>query len=77
MRVGKAGLAPGVLEQAEEVLARHELVKARFVADRDERKAQAAELAAVTGAVLIGTIGRVAILYRAKVDPDERRYKLP
>jgi RNA-binding protein len=77
IHVGKGGLSEGVLEQAEAALARHELVKARFSAEREERSAQAADLAARTGAELIATIGRVAILYRAGADPAKRRYRLP
>lgn len=77
IHVGKGGLSAGVLEQAEAALARHELVKARFVADREERGAQAVDLATKTGAELVGTIGRVAILYRAGEDPAKRRYRLP
>ena len=77
VHVGKGGLSAGVLDQAEAALARHELVKVRLIADREERGEQAAELAQRTGAELIGTIGRVAILYRAAADAEARRYKLP
>lgn len=77
VQVGKGGVSDGLLQQMEEVLTRHELVKVRFLADRDDRREQTAALAAATGAQLAGSIGRVAILFRQQPDPDKRRYEIP
>lgn len=77
IQVGKGGLSDGLLAQTKEVLARHELIKVRFGAERAERAEQAKALATAVDAELVGAIGRVAILFRAKPDPDERRYNLP
>ena len=77
VQVGKGGVSEGLLQQMEEVLTRHELVKVRFLADRDDRREQTAALADATGAQLAGAIGRVAILFRQQPDPDKRRYELP
>lgn len=77
IQVGKGGLSEGLIRQTDEVLGRHELVKVRFLADRDDRREQTAELAAAAGAQLAGAIGRVAILFRQHPDPEKRRYKLP
>ncbi len=77
VQVGKGGLSEGVIKQTHEVLARHELVKVRFLADRDDRREQTAALAAASGAEVAGAIGRVAILFRQQPDPEKRRYKLP
>ncbi len=77
IQVGKAGLSEGLIRQTDEVLGRHELVKVRFLADRDDRREQTAALAAATGSQLAGAIGRVAILFRQQPDPDQRRFKLP
>lgn len=77
VQVGKGGISDGLLRQMEEVLARHELVKVRFLADRDDRREQTASLVDATGAQLAGSIGRVAILFRQQPDPDKRRYQLP
>jgi len=77
VQVGKGGLSDGVIRQTEDALARHELVKVRFLADRDDRREQTAALAAGVGAQLVGSIGRVAILFRQHPDPEKRRHDLP
>ena len=77
IQVGKGGLSDGLIRQTDEVLRRHELVKVRFLADRDDRREQTAELVRVAGAQLAGAIGRVAILFRQHPDPEKRRYNLP
>ncbi len=77
VQVGKAGLSEGVISRADSVLLEHELIKVRFAADRPERSRQADELAAATGAELVGSIGRVAILYRRQEDSERRSYELP
>jgi len=77
IQVGKGGLSEGLIRQTDEVLGRHELVKVRFLADRDDRREQTAALVGATGSQLAGAIGRVAILFRQQPDPEQRRYKLP
>jgi len=77
IQVGKGGLSEGIIRQTDEVLGRHELVKVRFLADREDRREQTAALVAAAGAELAGAIGRVAILFRQHPDPEKRRYKLP
>lgn len=77
VQVGKAGLSEGVVARTDSVLRDHELMKVRFGAERAERSRQADELAAATGAELVGAIGRVAILYRRQDDPERRKYELP
>jgi RNA-binding protein len=77
VQVGKAGLSDGVVARADSVLLEHELIKVRFAADRAERSRQAEDLATATSAALVGSIGRVAILYRRQEDPEKRTYDLP
>ncbi len=72
--VGDEGLSAGVLRTLREALAAHELVKVRMRAPADKRES-AAELAATSGAVLVGLIGHTVILYRA--NPDTPKLELP
>ena len=76
VRIGKGRLTPAVVEEARKSLLAHELVKVRInVDDASQRRALAEELAQSTGADLAGTIGKLAILYRAR---DEKpAIKLP
>ena len=72
--IGDDGLSEGVLRALREALSAHELVKVRMRSPGDKRAA-AAELARVTGAVLVGLIGHTVILYRRH--PDEPKLELP
>jgi len=75
--VGKDGLADNVLESVREALAAHELIKVRFVDEKERRKEIAAELAEAVDAALAGVVGHVAILYRPHPEESKRRVHLP
>jgi len=66
VRVGKGGLTPAVVAEARRSLQAHELIKVRIEAESANRKELAEQLANQTGAEVAGTIGKVAILYRAR-----------
>lgn len=67
VRVGKAGLTDAVVGEARRSLRAHELIKVRIEAeDGRERRRLAGELAAAADADLVGAVGKVAILYRAR-----------
>jgi RNA-binding protein len=76
VQLGREGLSPGALAEVDRGLASHELVKVRLSGERQERAAQAEEIARSTGAGIAGTIGMVTILFRQNPDPDERRIEL-
>jgi RNA-binding protein len=76
IRVGNAGITPGVIAETRRALEDHELIKVRVSAtDRDERDAAIELLAGETQAALVGRVGHVATLYRAH--PDRPRILLP
>jgi len=77
VQIGEAGPTPGVVAAVDGALQDHELIKVRIAADRGERRAIAAQLADATSSELAGTIGHVAILYRAAPDPEDRKIRLP
>ena len=76
VRIGKAGLTPAVINEAKRSLEAHELIKVRIEADDAETRASiAGELAVAADAAWAATIGKLAILYRAR---DEKpKIKLP
>jgi RNA-binding protein len=74
IQVGDGGLSPGLLRALDDALDRHELVKVRM-REPEDKKAQAAHLAACSGASLCGLVGHTAILYRPH--PDEPKIELP
>ena len=70
--VADQGVSPGVAAETERALADHELIKVRLaLVDRDARKAAGQSLAETCGAVLVQSIGKVIVLFRAnpKADP--------
>ena len=72
VRVGRAGVTSSVIEETKRSLNAHELIKVRIENDDSaERKSVAAELATASDSELAGTIGKLAILYRAREEDPE------
>lgn len=69
VRVGSAGVTPGVIAELDRALHDHELVKVRVsVPTRGERERAIAALVASSGAALIARVGHVALLFRPPAD---------
>lgn len=67
VQTGGKGLTDAVMAEIEGALQAHELIKVRFAGmERDDRKRAALDVAKVTKAGIVGQIGAVAILFRAK-----------
>ncbi len=65
IQIGKEGLSPNLVDSLEKALEAHELVKCSMLKNCDEDiKEVAFDLAALTNAQLIQTIGKVFVLYR-------------
>ena len=77
--IGQKGLTSSLVEALDEALSAHELVKAKFIEDKDKAfKAQAIEmLTKATASEIVGLIGHTAIFFRAHPDPDKRRITIP
>lgn len=69
IRVGNAGVTPGVVAETARALHDHELIKVRMAGvDREARNAGLEALARQAGASLVGRIGHVATLYRRRAE---------
>ena len=76
VRVGKGRLTPSIVAETRRSLEAHELIKVRIESDdAAERREIAEQLAAETDAALAGTIGKTAIVYRARA--EKPKIKLP
>lgn len=74
--VGAKGVTDALVQEFSNALDQHELVKVRIPAeDREDFAAQAAQLAAATGAETVQTIGRTAVFFRR--NDDEPKVALP
>lgn len=76
VRVGKGRLSEAIVAETKRSLEAHELIKVRIESDDAvERREIAERLCAETGAELAGTIGKTAMLYRAR--EEKPKIKLP
>lgn len=71
--IGDAGLSDAVIREIDLSIAHHELIKIRVHAeDRDERKDLINKLCTKSNAILIQSIGHLAVIYRAAKKPSIR-----
>ena len=66
LKVGKAGLTDGFIKTVLDALARHELVKIKFVEFKDQKKELAPLLAEKTASHLVMRVGNVMVLHRPR-----------
>jgi RNA-binding protein len=74
--VGKDGMSDTVVAATKESILAHELIKVRFVDNKDNKKVLAAQVAKRSGSELVGVIGHLAILYREHPEEGKRKVKL-
>jgi len=75
IHIGKDGNSTAVLEQVEELLDIHELIKGRVLDNAPQNvKDTAYELAEKTDSEVVQVIGNVFIIY--KQDPEDSNYNL-
>jgi RNA-binding protein len=70
VRLGKAGLSDELLSEINEALDRFALVKIRFEAFKENRKALAKEIVEKTGAKLVLFVGHTLTIFRRKAEKD-------
>jgi len=79
VHVGLKGVTPAVIDTLTAALRAHELVKIKFVENKEKetKRRLCAELEERAGAELAGLIGHVAILYKSHPEPEKRKIILP
>ncbi len=76
VHIGKDGINQGVIDQLDEALENHELIKGRVLNNSlEETKEAARELAESSGAEVVQVIGNVFVLFRR--NEEEPIYILP
>lgn len=71
--VGKNGLSENLVESVDNALGIHELIKMKFIDQKDGKKELSRELADRTNSNLVDIIGNVAILFRENAQPEKRK----
>jgi len=77
VQIGKEGLSENVVRAIDTALEARELIKVKIVAERDEREQFVPLIEARANCECVGTVGRMAILYREHPDPEKRKIAIP
>jgi RNA-binding protein len=75
LKVGKNGLSEAFLQNVNEALTKHELVKIKFSEFKEEKKELSAALEEKTGSEAIMRVGHVVVLYRQNPEPEKQVIK--
>jgi RNA-binding protein len=76
VQIGKNGTTEQVIESVKSALLAHELIKIKFIDNKDMKKELAEKVASECDALLAGMIGNTAILYRQHPDKEKRKISL-
>jgi RNA-binding protein len=77
VQIGKEGLSENVFGAIDAALESHELIKVKMAAERDQREQFVPVIEERLDCECVGTVGRMAILYRQQSDPEKRKIQLP
>ena len=76
-QAGKEGVTDKFIEEVLRTLNDHELIKVKISADdRGDFKELAQDICEKTGATLVDTIGRMAIVFKESSKPEKRKHLL-
>ena len=76
VNIGKSGITEGVVVSINEALDSHELIKVKFIQNKDMRHEFKTEVEKLLSASVIGNIGNTIILFRQHEDVDKRKYNI-
>lgn len=77
VQIGKEGLSDTVIDAINTALEAHELIKVKIAAERDQREQYVPVIEERVNCECVGTVGRMAILYREHPDPEKRKVAVP
>jgi RNA-binding protein len=77
VHVGRNGVTDPVLQEIEEALDDHELIKVRLVDPQGRKKELAEEITGRSAGTWVGMVGNVVTLYRQHPDPEQRKIEIP
>ena len=76
LHLGKEGATDAFLKSVDEALDRHELIKIKFAAFKEERKEMAQTIAEKTASFPAMQVGHVLVLYRPASAPAQRKVEI-
>lgn len=75
--LGKQGITDSLIENVNQALDAHELIKLKFTSFKEQRKTLAQEIEEHTQSEMVGLVGNIAIYYREQPDADKRKIQIP
>lgn len=72
IHVGKNGLTPQVIKEIAQALKKHELVKIKFIGDREEIQQLCKQIEETTDSICVGGVGKVSSFYKQKPKAAEK-----
>jgi RNA-binding protein len=77
--IGQKGITEAVVLSFEEALDHHELIKVKFIENKDraDKRAMIEALQGASRAQFVGMVGHIAIFYRPHPNPEKRKIVLP
>lgn len=76
LHVGKEGVTGTFLKSVDEALERHELIKIKFSAFKEERHELARAISEKTSSFLVAVVGHVAVFYKAPLSSASRKIEI-
>ena len=76
INIGKAGITDGCLDSISQALDSHELIKVKFLQNKDAKKDLKDRLIDNLHASIVGEVGNTFIIYRQNEDKDKRKYSV-
>lgn len=77
LTIGREGITQPLVTELEKLFSRHELIKLKLLAERDERDVLCGIIEEKTGARTAGAVGKTAIFFRRHHDPERQTIDLP
>jgi len=74
--IGQNGVTENIIKAMDKALFDHELIKLKFIAFKEDRKAISLDLAEKTLSGFVGLIGNMAIFYRRNPEDDKRKIRV-
>ena len=76
VNIGKSGITKGVVKSIDQALESHELIKVKFIQNKQLRDEFESDIENLFSASIVGDIGNTIILFRENEDVDKRKYNI-
>ena len=76
INIGKLGVTEGSISSINQALDSHELIKVKFIQNKDAKDQFKKDVETLFAASIIGDIGNTVILFKQNEDPESRKYTI-